>query len=160
MTDYADEFSDVFDVVVDTLMYQSWNSTYARHTSGSWTSVDRHFNIANESGAENNRYAAEMETPSGKDVYHVPKWATLKQPLYAVVLLSVAYIVVAFLGIVNNTLVIAVIYRQAKMRTVTNYFLANLATADVLVCIMVLPITLLENVYTGKARVCTYFLVL
>lgn len=77
-------------------------------------------------------------------------WSALRQPLYAAVLLAVAYSVVVVLGLVNNILVIAVIYRQAKMRTVTNYFLANLATADVLVCITVLPITLLHSVYTGE----------
>ncbi|KAK2158720.1 hypothetical protein LSH36_165g07000 [Paralvinella palmiformis] len=36
------------------------------------------------------------------------------------------------------------------MHTVTNYFIVNLAIADILVCIFCLPITLLSNLYTGK----------
>lgn len=76
-------------------------------------------------------------------------WSPLKQPVYAVALLAAAYVVVAIMGVVNNTMVIVVICRQVKLRTVTNCFLANLAIADVLVCIFVLPITLLDNIYTG-----------
>ena len=83
-------------------------------------------------------------------------WPLLKQPLYAVVLLSTAYLIVAILGIANNSLVVAVIYRQPRMRTVTNYFLSNLATADILVCVLVMPITLLQNVFTGKSIQCLY----
>lgn len=76
-------------------------------------------------------------------------WPALKQPIYAVVLLTAAYLIVAVVGVVSNGLVIIVIYRNARMRTVTNYFLANLATADILVCLFVLPITLLQSIFTG-----------
>ena len=77
-------------------------------------------------------------------------WSLLKQPLYAVLLLATAYVSVAVVGIVSNSVVVAVICRQARMRTVINYFLANLAVADILVCVVVLPITLLENIFTGR----------
>jgi len=80
-------------------------------------------------------------------------WPTLKQPIYAVALLAVAYSTVAVVGVISNGLVIGVIYRQPRMRTVTNYFLANLATADILVCVFVLPITLMQNIYTGKCSI-------
>ena len=76
-------------------------------------------------------------------------WPLLKQPLYAVALLTTGYVFVAIVGIVSNSVVVAVICRQARMRTVINYFLANLAVADILVCVVVLPITLLENIFTG-----------
>lgn len=84
-------------------------------------------------------------------------WSTFRQPLYAVALLSVAYILVAVVGVVSNALVVTVIYRQPKMRSVTNYFLSNLAIADILVCILVLPITLLENIFTGRSSVSLYW---
>jgi len=80
-------------------------------------------------------------------------WPTLKQPIYAVVLLSAAYLLVAIVGVVSNGMVVMVIIRNVRMRTVTNYFLSNLAMADILVCIFVLPITLLENIFTGKTLV-------
>lgn len=75
-------------------------------------------------------------------------WSALKQPVYAVVLLAVAYFLVAVVGVISNTLVVTVIYRQPKMRSVTNIFLSNLAVADILVCVSVLPITLLDNIFT------------
>jgi hypothetical protein len=77
-------------------------------------------------------------------------WPALRQPIYGVVLLSAAYVTVALVGVVNNCLVISVVYTKPAMRTVTNYFLVNLATADILVCVFVLPITLLQNLFTGK----------
>jgi hypothetical protein len=81
-------------------------------------------------------------------------WPPMKQPPYLVIALSVAYLTVAVVGLVNNGLVVAVVFAQSHMRTVTNCFLANLATADILVCLLVLPITLLQNVYTGRGKVC------
>jgi len=89
---------------------------------------------------ENVTYAA---VPDGKP------WPTIKQPVYAVVLLTIAYALVVILGLVNNTLVVTAIWTQSILRTVTNFFLANLAVADILVCVIVLPITLLDNIYTG-----------
>jgi 7 transmembrane receptor (rhodopsin family) len=77
-------------------------------------------------------------------------WSILQQPIYSVVLLSVAYVTIALIGVVSNCLVISVVYTKPAMRTVTNYFLVNLATADILVCVFVLPITLLQNLLTGK----------
>lgn len=92
------------------------------------------------------------ETGEGSSDAFFKPWSPLKQPVYAVALLAAAYAVVAILGVVNNTIVIVVICRQVKLRTVTNYFLANLAIADVLVCIFVLPITLLDNIFTGNIK--------
>ena len=75
----------------------------------------------------------------------------LNHPLPLVIVMSVAYAVVFLLAVVNNSLVVSVIYRNPQMRNVTNYFLANLAIADITVSLLVLPITLLSNVFTGKS---------
>ena len=77
-------------------------------------------------------------------------WPLLRQSLIMVVILSFAYVIVFFLSIVNNSLVVAVIYRNHQLRTITNIFIANLAVADILVSILVLPITLLGNLFEGK----------
>jgi len=77
-------------------------------------------------------------------------WPTMKQPALAVAILAVTYLTVAVVGVLSNGLVIGVICIQPRMRTVINYFLANLAMADALVCVLVLPISLLQNIYTGK----------
>jgi len=77
-------------------------------------------------------------------------WSTWRQPGFGVALLAVAYIAVGVVGVLNNGLVIVAVFHHASMRTVTNYFLANLAVADILVCVFVLPATLVQNIYTGK----------
>ena len=76
----------------------------------------------------------------------------LKQSASIVVLFSIAYLIVFVLAVVNNTLVVTVIYRNPQMRTITNYFLVNLAIADIMVSFVVLPITLLSNLFTGKGH--------
>ena len=67
-----------------------------------------------------------------------------------VVIYSLAYSLIFLLGICGNLLVISVVYRNPRMHNVTNYFIVNLAFADMSVCIVCLPITLLSNLYTGK----------
>ncbi len=76
----------------------------------------------------------------------------LKVPIVMAVILSLAYLVVFLLAVVNNSLVVSVICRNPQMRNVTNFFLANLAVADITVSFLVLPITLLSNLFTGKRK--------
>ncbi|KAJ0006608.1 hypothetical protein NQD34_013881 [Periophthalmus magnuspinnatus] len=61
------------------------------------------------------------------------------------VVLILAYSTIIVLGLMGNSLVIYVIYRFKTLRTVTNFFIANLAVADLLVNALCLPFTL---VYT------------
>jgi leucokinin receptor len=60
------------------------------------------------------------------------------------VLFLVIYIVVMFLSVFGNSLVIWTVYSNKHMRTVTNYYIVNLATCDFLVAVFVLPLKLLE----------------
>lgn len=66
------------------------------------------------------------------------------------VLYCVAYVVVSLMGVVGNSFVVAVVVRAPRMRTVTNVFIANLAVADLLVNIIVLPTTLIANTLNGE----------
>ncbi|XP_068233958.1 neuropeptide SIFamide receptor-like [Palaemon carinicauda] len=61
--------------------------------------------------------------------------------------LCLSYILVFILGLIGNCLVIAVVFRTPRMRTVTNFFIVNLAVADVLVIVFCLPATLLSTIY-------------
>ncbi|XP_051869448.1 neuropeptide Y receptor type 2-like [Pristis pectinata] len=61
------------------------------------------------------------------------------------VTLITAYAVIILLGLVGNSLVIHMIVKYKTMRTVTNFFIANLALADLMVDTLCLPFTL---VYT------------
>ncbi|XP_077356149.1 neuropeptide Y receptor Y2, like [Festucalex cinctus] len=65
------------------------------------------------------------------------------------VALIAAYSAIILLGLAGNSLVIYVIYRFKTLRTVTNFFIANLAVADLLVNALCLPFTL---VYTLQGK--------
>ncbi|XP_050436017.1 neuropeptide SIFamide receptor-like [Adelges cooleyi] len=58
-----------------------------------------------------------------------------------------AYTMVFLVGLVGNLLVVSVVFRSPRMRNVTNYFIVNLAVADILVLVFCLPATLLSNIY-------------
>lgn len=62
----------------------------------------------------------------------------------------VAYTIVFVMGIIGNSCVVAVVVRSPRMRTVTNYFIVNLALADILVVLFCLPATLLSNLFIRK----------
>lgn len=62
----------------------------------------------------------------------------------------VAYILVFAVGLVGNCFVIAVVFRSPRMRTVTNFFIVNLAVADILVIVFCLPATLTSNIFVRK----------
>jgi hypothetical protein len=84
------------------------------------------------------------------EIFDIP---FLKQPTHLVVLYVVAYCVVFLLGLIGNSLVMAVIIKDPEMRNVTNYFILNMAVADMLVTLLCVPTILLANIITGKLNV-------
>ncbi len=60
------------------------------------------------------------------------------------------YIAVIFLSVTGNALVMWTVVRNRHMRTVTNIYILNLATADLLVSACVMPLKLLE--YTAPCQ--------
>lgn len=62
----------------------------------------------------------------------------MQQDKTSSVVITFIYFMVCAVGLCGNTLVIYVILRYAKMKTVTNIYILNLAVADVL-CMMSLP---------------------
>lgn len=56
--------------------------------------------------------------------------------------------IVFVVGLVGNILVCVAVYRNHTMRTVTNYFIVNLAVADFLVILFCLPPTVVWDVTT------------
>ncbi|CAB3246631.1 unnamed protein product [Arctia plantaginis] len=54
--------------------------------------------------------------------------------------------IVFIIGLVGNALVCVAVYRNHSMRTVTNYFIVNLAAADFMVILFCLPPTVLWDV--------------
>ncbi|KAK2163053.1 hypothetical protein LSH36_86g00013 [Paralvinella palmiformis] len=56
------------------------------------------------------------------------------------------YTVVFVVGLIGNSLVCYVVWRNKSMQTVTNCFIVNLSVADLLVILVCLPPTVLEDV--------------
>lgn len=75
--------------------------------------------------------------------YNTTEKEDLRQDTTSSVLITLIYFMVCTVGLCGNTLVIYVILRYAKMKTVTNIYILNLAIADVL-CMMSLPFIALQ----------------
>jgi hypothetical protein len=71
--------------------------------------------------------------------------------------------VVFVVGLVGNALVCVAVYRNHSMRTVTNYFIVNLAVADFMVIFFCLPPTVVWDVTetwflgTALCKIVVYF---
>ncbi|XP_030597077.1 neuropeptide Y receptor type 2 [Archocentrus centrarchus] len=63
------------------------------------------------------------------------------------IILILAYSTIILFGVTGNSLVIYVVYKFKNLRTVTNFFIANLAVADLLVNTLCLPFTLVYTLY-------------
>ncbi len=57
-------------------------------------------------------------------------WNQFVQPVWRIVLWAVAYSTIVIVSVVGNVTVIWIILAHKRMRTVTNYFLVNLAFAE------------------------------
>ncbi|XP_018416911.1 PREDICTED: cholecystokinin receptor type A [Nanorana parkeri] len=55
------------------------------------------------------------------------------------------YSLIFMLGVMGNSLVIVVLIRNKRMRTVTNIFLLSLAVSDLMLCLFCMPFTLIPN---------------
>ena len=70
----------------------------------------------------------------------LPNFASLYEvPIGLIVLLAVAYGTVSLCAIIGNGIVLWIVVRSHRMRTVTNIFLANLAFADMLIGALSIP---------------------
>ena len=65
-------------------------------------------------------------------------------PYALIVLLYASMILVGGAG---NLLVILVVVRNAAMRTARNVFIVNLAVSDLMLCLITMPLTLVEILY-------------
>ncbi|XP_069600213.1 neuropeptide Y receptor type 2 isoform X1 [Ranitomeya imitator] len=89
-------------------------------------------------------YVPGLTTPYN-DLLPKPELIDITKLLGVQVILILAYCSIILLGVIGNTLVIYVVIKFKTMRTVTNYFIVNLAVADLMVNTLCLPFTL---VYT------------
>ncbi|XP_068027356.1 cholecystokinin receptor type A [Melanerpes formicivorus] len=74
------------------------------------------------------------------------------------------YCLIFLLSMLGNTLVITVLVRNKRMRTVTNTFLLSLAVSDLMLCLFCMPFTLIPNLLkdfifgSAVCKAATYFM--
>ncbi|XP_078577736.1 neuropeptide FF receptor 2-like [Branchiostoma floridae x Branchiostoma japonicum] len=73
----------------------------------------------------------------------------LKQTVPVITVLGISYFLTFASSIIGNILVILVVLKIPRMRTVTNYFILNLAVSDILVAVLCMPFTLVDNIIRG-----------
>lgn len=59
--------------------------------------------------------------------------------IYMFVFLSFLYGTISLVSVIGNSMIIYVVYRNKKMRTVTNFFICNLALADLVIGLFATP---------------------
>ncbi|CAH1793894.1 unnamed protein product [Owenia fusiformis] len=101
---------------------------------------------------ENNSH--NNETAINDSTANITIYPMIKQPLHMIAIYSTAYAIVFILALIGNTLVVSLVYNNKRMHNVTNYFIVNLAMADILVSLVNLPITLLSNIFTDLELLC------
>lgn len=87
---------------------------------------------------------------SDEDLYSIPSDLWMRYSPGIVAVLCLAYFIVFVVGLVGNSFVVAVVARTPRMRSVTNYFIVNLAMADILVVVFCIPATLLGNIFVRE----------
>ena len=65
----------------------------------------------------------------------------LKRPIVSI-LVIVFYILMILIGVSGNTMVVVTVIAHPRMYSATNIFIANLAMADIFICLLDLPISL------------------
>lgn len=91
--------------------------------------------------------AADVSELSLFDAFH---YGYFRHSTEVSVILTLAYSIVFIVGIIGNSFVVAIVCKSPRMRTVTNYFIVNLAFADILVLVLCLPATLMGNLFIRK----------
>lgn len=76
----------------------------------------------------------------------------------------ILYSLIFLLSVLGNSLIITVLVRNRRMRTVTNLFLLSLSLSDLMVSIVCIPFTLIPNLMrnfifgTGMCKLVMYFM--
>lgn len=76
----------------------------------------------------------------------------------------ILYSLIFLLSVLGNSLIIAVLVRNKRMRTVTNLFLLSLSASDLMVSVVCIPFTLIPNLMrdfvfgAGMCKLVMYFM--
>lgn len=118
-------------------------------TSGVWSDKNNNVGGAASKSQEMFLNNSSGETDNNLSVEQVPD-RFYRHSVAMSAVYCVAYVLVFIVGLIGNSFVIAVVVRSPRMRTVTNFFIVNLAIADVLVIVFCLPATLMSNIFVRE----------
>ena len=66
-------------------------------------------------------------------------------PAYAQAIIIIMYSTISVLAVGGNVIVVYIVVAYQRMRTVTNYFIVNLACSDILMAVLCIPFTFIAN---------------
>jgi leucokinin receptor len=93
--------------------------------------------IVNETIYSTNDY--NIKDKHNSDNYSDPELGLYDVPTELAIFLSICYCCVSLCAVIGNSLIIWIVLRSPRMRSVTNYFIANLAFADILIGAFAIP---------------------
>ncbi|KAL4240176.1 hypothetical protein ACF0H5_000970 [Mactra antiquata] len=97
-----------------------------------------------------NMYENNTVVPSKtNDTSYGTELEDIRQPVFMIVIYSIAYGVIFLFALFGNIAVVIVVSRTRQLQSLTNFFIVNLAVADILVAVFCTPITLLQSLYNG-----------
>lgn len=70
-------------------------------------------------------------------------------PVWEIVVKSVIYGIITISSLFGNVLIIVIVMKNKTMKTVTNYYIVNLAVADLMVTLTCTWVTLVDNLTEG-----------
>ncbi|XP_013771865.1 RYamide receptor-like [Limulus polyphemus] len=80
---------------------------------------------------------------------HTPAYGSLV-PIGVQVLMYIMYIAISLAAIGGNGIVCYIVLSDPRMRTVTNFFIVNLAVGDILMAVLCIPFTFVVNLILGQ----------
>ncbi|CAG0920763.1 unnamed protein product [Notodromas monacha] len=122
-------------------MTPSWNDTPMDATLGLLSSSSSSF------GSMQGNVTANDTTDDSDDDFGPPQRVIDTMEFQLIIWL--AYALIFLVGITGNILVCYIVYSRKHMQNVTNYFITNLAMADILLCVLAVPFTPLYS-FLGK----------
>ncbi|CAG5919974.1 unnamed protein product [Menidia menidia] len=94
-------------------------------------------------------YLLNTSTNGSSNFTNITFFPYYQHSLYVAASYILAYSFIFLLCMVGNILVCLIVLENRCMRTVTNFFILNLAISDLLVGIFCIPTTLVDNLITG-----------
>ncbi|XP_062604246.1 substance-P receptor-like isoform X2 [Saccostrea cucullata] len=70
-------------------------------------------------------------------------------PLWEILVKSIIYGIITILSLIGNVLIIVIVMNNKTMKTVTNYYIVNLAVADLMVTLTCTWVTVVDNLTEG-----------